>query len=124
MFKTKVEAAFAVYSMANVPQRVYRLPLPHDVKFNILQPGDKKLSHAPRVKVFRNHLDGEFNFSVSLDENPELVAGNNFLNGVQLRLVLDHIKKYRTAYLMLWHDDAMDIDELRIEMDKIDAAST
>jgi len=112
-----------ITAMANVPQRVYRLPLAQDIKFNVLQPGDKKLGHAARVKVFRGSPKTGPNFSVSLDVNPKVVAGKVFVSARDLNLVLEHLKKYRTAYLMLWNDDGMDIDDLRREMDNIDGRS-
>jgi len=112
-----------VYSMANVPQKIYQLPLAQDVKFNILQPSDKKLSHGPRLKVFRGSPVSGPNFSISLTKTPKVVAGESFLSTSELRMVLKHVEKYYAAYLKLWHDDGMDIYELRKEMDQIDQGS-
>ena len=108
-----------VFGMANVPQRVYKLPIPQEVKFNILQPGDKKLSHAPRVKVFCKDPNTGPNFSISLVEEPSVVAGDIFLSSRDLKLVLDHIKKYHEAYLKLWNNAGMDVDDLEAEMAKV-----
>lgn len=106
--------------MANVPQRVYRLNLPHDVKFNVLQPGDKRIHHSERIKVFRGSPEKGPNFSISLHDF-RVVAGDVFLSNNQLKLIIDHVKKYQAAYLKLWNDDGMDIDDLRDAMDAIDA---
>ena len=111
---------FLVHAMANVPQKVYKLPLAHDVKFNILQPGDLQISHAPRLKVFRGSPRKGPNFSISLVEKPAVVAGESFLTAKELKMVLDHVGKYHAAYRKLWNDDGMDLDDLQREMEAID----
>lgn len=113
-------AQLEVHSMANVPQRVYRLPLAPSVKFNILQPGDLRLNHAPRLKVFMKNPRTGPNFSISLTKDPVVVAGESFLSAKDLKLVLEHVAKYHEAYLALWNDDGLDIDDLREKMDAID----
>lgn len=119
-FIKKVEE---VCGMANVPQRVYQLPLAQDIKFNVLQPGDKRIGHALRVKVFRRSPETGPNFSIRLSKDPlkiKVETGEVFVSKSDLKLILDHLKKYREAYLKLWHDDGMDIDDLKDEMAKID----
>lgn len=112
-----------VYEMANVPHRVYKLPIAQDIKFNVLQPGDKQIQHAPRVKVFRGNPETGPNFSIRLSAKESEIAyevGTVFVTTKELALIIEHIKKYRAAYLKLWHDTGMDIDDLSNEMDAID----
>jgi hypothetical protein len=107
-----------VHAMANVPQRVYRLPLPQGIKFNVLQPGDKRHPHAERIKVFKGSPETGPNFSIMLRDFR--VVGDVFLNSSELKMIVEHVKKYQHAYLKMWYDDGMDIDDLRTEMDAID----
>jgi hypothetical protein len=45
-----------------------------DLKMHIMQPGDKKLKHGPRIKLFNNEHD--FTISISNDINKIKVIGD------------------------------------------------
>lgn len=107
--------------MANIPPTIHRLPL--QVKFNVLQPGDKELPHDARVKVFPVGQTPSQGFSIRLSPDEKLIQvskGEPFLRGKDLNAVLDHLRRYRNAYIAMWHDSGMDQDGLRELMDKID----
>lgn len=111
--------------MANIPKSIHRLPI--DVKFNVLQSGKKALPHAARIKVFRKDPKKGPNFSIRLSSNPALIvvkAGDSsWLSKKDVDSIVEHIKKYRAAYIAMWHDAGMDQDELRAAMDKIDVVT-
>ena len=108
-----------IYEMANIPSRLHKFGV--EVKLQVLQPGNKKIKHGVRVKILK---DGEKDFSVILDINPDKIRivpkHKSFLKGKELRELIKNIKKYRIPLLMLWYDTRMDILELRDLMNKID----
>ena len=108
----------ALYSMANVPAKIHKLGV--DVKLHLYQPGNKKIPHAPRVKVFRKSLEDGFSVILDKDLTKMKVKRKPFLKEKEFKKVVDGIKKYRIPFLMMWHDETMDVFELRSLMDKVD----
>lgn len=99
-----------IFEMANIPSRVHKLKI--DVKFNVLQPGNKVLNHDPRIKVFQKmdlyncyyiNLKGE----ITIDHIPK----KEFLSTKQLKKIIKHFEINQDAYLKLWHTTAMTVDE-------------
>tara|TARA_B100000315_G_C14590513_1_gene595499 strand:+ start:1919 stop:2296 length:378 start_codon:yes stop_codon:yes gene_type:complete len=94
--------------------------IPVNVKLNILQPGDKKLQHGPRIKVM--HISDKEKFSIILssdDEEIEVVKGHkSFLKKKDEKILLEFIKKYKNAFLKFWFDPNMSVGELKDEMSK------
>ena len=108
-----------IFEMANVDPRDHKFGV--DVKLNILQPGDKKPSHGPRIKVFMNDIGDSF--SISLNKDPEkikVVAGESFLSVKKLKLLISKIKKYRMAFLDFWNNPSMTTRQLVDRMEEID----
>lgn len=100
-----------VFEMANIPPSIHGLNI--NVKFNILQPTDKKLKHDPRVKIFkgRNLYDCYY---ITLDDIKLIHSPKKqFLNSKQLKIILNHIKTNKRVYLELWYEPGMDIIELK-----------
>jgi hypothetical protein len=82
-----------------------------DVKLYIFQPGDKQLSHGPRIKVFKPKVSGDF--SITLEEQPRVIGDyKNIVTTSELNKLITNIKKYRTAFIQFWNDSQMDTNEL------------
>jgi len=101
----------SVCEMANIPPSIHGLNI--DVKFNILQPTDKKLNHDPRIKIFKK-FDLYNSYYITLNDVKLIHSPKkNFINKKQLNIILKHIKKNKEAYLKLWNEPGMDIIELK-----------
>lgn len=112
----------AEIGVANVPQRVHRLPFANRIKLSVLQPADHNIGLALRIAVFACSPSKGSRFYLSLDSNPKVIDGTVFVSAPELALVIEHVRKYREAYHRLWTNSGMDIDELRQEMDLVDHA--
>ncbi len=112
-----------IHSMSNVSNKYHGLPI--DVKFHVKQPGKNKFSHEMRIKVFRKR-DLDNTYSIDLRNDPDLIQirhepDNAFLTAKQKKMILDHLRKYRKAYIEMWNDPSMDNDDLVEKMKEIDS---
>lgn len=109
-----------VFEMATVDPDKHKLGVA--LKINIPQPGDKMFPHGPRIKFFKNK---NISFSISVNKDPgkiEWVDGD-YTKLVSLRTLnrlIEQVKKYRVAFLNMWHDPAMSQDDLLAQMKAID----
>lgn len=109
--------------MANFSPEEHRLGVA--LKFHILQPGELKLSHGPRLKFFKR--DPKQNFSVPLSEDPQDISAERIV-GDPLKLIqrselsglIRKIQKYRYAFLCFWYDPTATISETTALLDLID----
>lgn len=102
--------------MSNIGPRTHRFGV--DIKLNILQPGDRKIQHGPRVKIFRG--SDEYYITLNKDKSKMKVGGNVFLNKKDANIVFKNVVKYRNDFLKFWNDKEMTSDELRDLMDSTD----
>jgi hypothetical protein len=102
--------------MANVGPRDHKFGV--DVKLHIYQPGDQKLQHGPRIKIFKSNQD--YSITLNSDPNKMFIVGKSFLNNRENKIVLDNVRKYRSAFIKFWNDPNMTTEELRDLMDIID----
>jgi hypothetical protein len=102
--------------MANIDPREHNFGV--SVKINILQPGQKKIPHGPRVKIFR----GSQEYTITLDKDEDKVKeiGEVFLNRREAKIIFDNIVKHRNHFLSFWSDPQMTVAEL---MDKINQSA-
>jgi len=111
-----------IMNMANIDPRSHKLGV--NLKMHILQPGNKKIQHGPRVKFFKKGL--EFSgFSISLNEDVEkikFISGSYklLINATELNSLIEKIQKYRIPLLNMWNDPDMTQDELLDQMKLID----
>lgn len=107
--------------MANIGPRLHKFGV--DIKMQILQPDDKKLMHGPQVGFFKDS-PGE-GFSISIDPDPEkitLIGGpSGLVKQCEADRLIEQVKKYRIPLLNFWHQSGMTVDELRDQMDKVNA---
>lgn len=91
-----------------------------NLKMHIMQPGDKKLQHGPRIKLFNNESD--FTITISSDINKIKVIGNyaNLISDSTLKKIKTNAVKYSSAFLKFWNDPLMTTKALLREMKKID----
>lgn len=101
--------------MANIGPKSHRFGV--DVKLHLLQPGTRKLSHGPRVKVFRG--TDEFVITLNTDPDKMRIIGTSFLNSQETKRVFRNVVKFRSAFLQFWNDPKMDTDELHDLMDDL-----
>jgi hypothetical protein len=110
-----------IEEFANIGPRSHKWGV--DVKLHLMQPEDKKLQHAPRIKVFRGSWTnyGE-NFTITLTEKPFIVGDyKKVVTSREMKMLMNNVVKYRIPLLNFWYDSHRDLDELRDQMDIIDA---
>lgn len=109
--------------MANIGPKAHNFGI--EVKLNILQPGNRKIQHGPRIKVFKIP---KISFSVSLnkDENKVKIIGDplKVIKRNEVKSLLDKIKKYRMAFLMMWYDQGMTQEELLALMKRVNTGES
>ena len=69
----------------------------------------KNASHGPRIKVYE-YSKGP-NFSITIEDEPRVIAGKCFVNAKELRKIFDFIIKYKTALIGYWNSELTE-DEL------------
>lgn len=69
----------------------------------------KMASHGPRIKVYE--VSKGPNFSVTIEDNPKVVAGKCFVNAKELQKIFDFIIKYNTELIGYWNSELTE-DEL------------
>ena len=69
----------------------------------------KNASHGPRIKVYE-YSKGP-NFSVTIEDEPRVVAGKCFVNAKELRKIFDFIIKHKDALIGYWNSELTE-DEL------------
>jgi len=105
-----------IHEMANIDPRTHKFGI--DAKIHILQPGDKKLSHGPRLKIFKRK---NISFVITLPKSINdigIIGDTGFLNLKEVNTFIDIAKHYKEAFVSFWCNDSMTTDEL---MDYINA---
>ena len=75
----------------------------------IIWVSSKMASHGPRIKVYE--VSKGPNFSVTIEDNPRVVAGKCFVNKKELQKIFDFIIKYKTELIGYWNSELTE-DEL------------
>lgn len=75
----------------------------------IIWVSSKKASHGPRIKVYKT-LKGE-NFSVTIEDEPKVVAGKCFVNSKELKRIFEFIILNKDNLIKYWNF-IIDSDEL------------
>lgn len=116
----KILAQIIEADMANISSDEHGFGI--DVILNIMQPGERKYKHGPRIKVFKKDPDTNFSIALSKDSDDLEVIGDpiKVLRRKDLPLLLKNIKKYKNAFLMFWYDRTMSSSGLQTLMRKID----
>ena len=105
---------------ANVDPRCHKWGV--NVKFHILQMEDQRLKHGARIKVFKESWSKGDNFTITISDTP-IVIGNwkSIVTTKELNILKKCVKIYKIPLLNFWHDSGKTPDELRDQMDIIDA---
>ena len=103
-----------LFEMANYGTNVTGLPM-------MIWVGPKgKASHAPRIKVQRNHkqtMDSGNLFSVSISDKPRVGAGTQGdISNDELIRLFNWIRINREVLLRLWNNGYRDFDELKNDL--------
>lgn len=107
-----------ILEFANIAPRDHRFGV--EVNLHVMQPGDKQLEHEPRIKVYTGSWQSGPNFTITLEENPRVIGdSSNVVDGKQLKILVQNVKKYRSAFISFWNDSGMTTAELKDLMDKI-----
>ena len=69
----------------------------------------KNASHGPRIKVYE-YSKGP-NFSVTIEDNPRVVAGRCFVNNKELKRIFEFIIKHKDDLIGYWNSELTE-DEL------------
>lgn len=110
-----------IQEFANMGSKAHKFGV--DVRLHIMQPADKQLQHAPRVKIYRKGVSGSF--SISITDNPKVIGDwNDYVSKSELNILITKIKHYKDAFLEFWNDPDMDIYELEDLFSQIDRGFT
>jgi hypothetical protein len=116
----KIEYPLIEADMANIDPKEHQFGV--NVKLNILQPGERKYKHGPRVKVFNK--DPDINFSVALNKSSDelKIIGDpaKVISWKDLVTLLSKIKKYKMAFLIFWYNRSMSVREWKKLILRID----
>ena len=63
----------------------------------------KMASHGPRIKVYET--PGGKNFSVTIETNPRVIAGDCFVNGKELKRIFAFVIKHRINLIGYWNSE-------------------
>ena len=69
----------------------------------------KRASHGPRIKVYE-YSKGP-NFSVTIEDNPRVVAGKSFVNAREFKEICKFIIKHKDDLIGYWNSELTE-DEL------------
>lgn len=61
----------------------------------------KMASHGPRIKVYESNPPSK-NFSVSIEDEPKVVAGDCFVNNKELKRIFEFIKINKINLIKYW----------------------
>jgi hypothetical protein len=71
----------------------------------------KNANHGPRIKVFKSSPRSE-NFSVSITDDPKVVAGNSFVSSKDLKNIIKFILINKDVLLDYWNAITDNTDEV------------
>lgn len=115
--KYLLEQENQILEFANMGSNMHNFGV--DVRLHIMQPADKELVYAPRVKIMKKGVSGSF--SITLTKEPMVIGQyKNFVTTKELNVLLDKIKTYKDAFLTFWYDPNMDTNELKDLFRQID----
>ena len=63
----------------------------------------KRASHGPRIKVY--DTPGGKNFSVTIEDNPRVVAGKSFVNAREFKEICKFIIKHKDDLIGYWNSE-------------------
>jgi hypothetical protein len=101
--------------MASIGPKLHKFGI--NVKLHIYQPGDKKIPHGPRIKVYS--MNGSEDFSISLSNDASKInhiTGASFLSDRELEFLIGKIRKHRASFMKFWNDPKMSVDDLLDEL--------
>ena len=64
----------------------------------------KLSSHGPRIKVYITNPPSK-NFSVTISDNPKVVAGDCFVNNKELKKIFDFVIKHKDNLIGYWNSE-------------------
>jgi len=100
-----------INEMANVPAQGHGFK---NIKFHILQPGQRKLSHGPRIKVFAAMNPHSF-YTITMKGKLVKTPSKEFLSDKLLNNIIQHIMTNEGEYLRLWHNPYLDWTDLNLQ---------
>ncbi len=99
-----------IFEMANIDPKIHKFGI--DVKIHILQPGNRKLPHGPRLKIFKSK-ESSFIITLPKDIRDVKVEGKiNIVKNHELKTLIDIAKHYKEAFVSFWCNDDMGVGEL------------
>lgn len=100
---------------------------PVNLRINIYRETDKKLSHGPRVKFYKNTKNDGFSISLNEDNKKiKLKSGKyeNFINKSTLISLINQVRIYKIPFLNVCYNLNMTKEELINQMRMIDRGET
>lgn len=112
-----------LFEMANINPTTHQFGI--DIKLNVMQPGNIKLSHGPRVKCFTNNSDQDFSIALNVDAEKMFLVGDyhGLITTKEFNRLFALVTKYRIPFLNMWYNPKMDSYEWKQQVDEIDAGN-
>lgn len=107
--------------MANISPDEHHFGI--NVTLNVMQPGERKYKHGPRIKVYSQDPDTNFSLAINKTSDEVEVIGDpaTVMRRRDLPRLVSSVKKYRYAFLLFWYDRTMSTSGLQKLMRRIDA---
>lgn len=96
---------------------------PTNLKINIYRETDKKLSHGPRVKFYKNNKNDGFSISLNEDNTKiKHISGKyeKFINKSTLINLINQVRIYKIPLLNAWYNLNITKEDLINQMQMID----
>jgi hypothetical protein len=101
-----------IFEMATLHPNEHKFGV--NVKIHILQPGDKRLPHGPRLKIF-SQKDVVFIITLPKDVRDIRVIGDTAkLKPKDVEILLDVASFYKEAFVTFWCNPLMSVSELML----------
>jgi hypothetical protein len=105
-----------ILEFANIGSRVHKLGL--NITLHLMQPADKHLQHAPRIKIYKKGISETF--SISITEPPRVIGNyKDVVTLSEVNYLKQCVQKFKVPFLNFWYDTNMDTNDLEDQMDTI-----
>lgn len=116
-FNTLLEENELILEFANLEPEEHNFG--SNLKMHVMQPGDRKLQHGPRVKFFNNEHEFSVSISKNLDDIKVIGDYTKLITTRELNKIRINVHKYHIPLLTFWNDPKMTTKALLKMMEEV-----